>query len=389
MGSFLRVKMFNPVESEINFDSFTKFSLFLFRFVFFAFEPKSESGTLKTNCFYTMKMTYCRFNLVSFVVGISSMITYVFVSSDDFLIAASVFANAVSVSLIALKAFTTYLRKDEIWKILGEMKIISGLRGSEHPEYKIKKHLDDYHRMIKFYAGVFVFVFVPVAAPAIPYLLFGTMNLMVKYWFPFDAYRPENFPYALLWCDWMAYNCLIFLLAADSLLFALIAVAAMEFDILKIDLMELEFSSNVELSAAIERFTERHVKLLNISDKLQEIYGFSFFVSFGISSLIMCFVAFQLSTPSADMTAFTFYIPYLGMIGGQIFLLCFFGQKLIDSSLSVVDGVYNSNWIECDEHGLKRQLILIILRAQRPKKLTTMNFADISLPSFTTVRNFL
>lgn len=99
----------------------------------------------------------------------------------------------------------------------------------------------------------------------------------------------------------------------------------------------------------------------------------------------MCFVAFQLSPARNDFSTYTFYIPYLSMICGQILLLCVFGQNLKDSSEAVADGVYDSGWEDFADNDFKRQLVIIILRAQRPKRLTAMNFAEISLTSFTSV----
>ena len=99
----------------------------------------------------------------------------------------------------------------------------------------------------------------------------------------------------------------------------------------------------------------------------------------------MCFIAFELSLASAKVATYAYYMPFLCMTVGLIFLLCVFGQKLIDSSEAVAEGIYDSGWEDFDEHAFKKQFILILLRAQKAKKFTAMNFATISLPSFTTV----
>ena len=42
--------------------------------------------------------------------------------------------------------------------------------------------------------------------------------------------------------------------------------------------------------------------------------------------------------------------------------------------------------MDLDDNEFKKNVVLIILRAQRPMRLTAMGFADISLETFATVR---
>ena len=269
-----------------------------------------------------------------------------------------------------------------------ELRALFSRTGQENVKHKVKGYLDVYHRIIKVYAVIFIVLFIPVATPAIPYLINGTMQLTVNYWFPFDAYKYATFPIALFWADLVGGSALILLMGADSLLFAMITVIAMEFDFLKDDMEDLKCVQKEERKTKLVDLVQRHSKLLELSSKLEDIYGLTFLVSFVISSLIMCFVAFQLSIAETNIGAYMFYIPYLGMIGGQILLLCWFGQKLINSSVAIADGVYDSEWTDIDDNDYKMQLLMIILRSQRTQKLTAMKFADVSLASFTTVKNF-
>lgn len=78
-------------------------------------------------------------------------------------------------------------------------------------------------------------------------------------------------------------------------------------------------------------------------------------------------------------------MPYLGMVGGQCLLLCFYGQKILDRSGAVADGAFNCGWENFGDVSFNKQLILLIQRSHRTKRLTAMNFADISLATFTSV----
>lgn len=382
MAAFFKFKIFNPSEDEINSSSFVKFSLFMFRLVLFVFEPLSGSENWKQRFAYEAKLVYVKVVLLALALGTMSMVAFAVLNSDNFMTAASAVPNIVTVLLIELKAIVSYMHKDDIWNIFEELREMFDRRENANTKYEIKRFLDNYHFIIKIYSATFVIVFLPIAFPLFPFLMNGTMELTVNYWFPFDAFKVANFPFALLWVDWVAWNCLVLLLATESLLYGLIAVISMEFDFLRVDFLNLRFAPEQERAKIISNLSDHHNKLLSISDNLQDIYNLSFLVSFVISSLIMCFISFQLSTTEFDFVAYSFYVPYLGMVGGQILLLCYFGQKLIDSSQAVADGVYNCGW---EDFANKKQFILIILRAQRAKRLTAMGFADLSLVSFTSV----
>lgn len=94
---------------------------------------------------------------------------------------------------------------------------------------------------------------------------------------------------------------------------------------------------------------------------------------------------FPLSTAEIDIAANAFLIPSLLVMSAQILLLCVFGQKLIISSVKVAEGIYNCNWTDSVKE-LRVKMVLIIMQAQKPRKLTAMKFVDVSLESFKNVR---
>ena len=129
----------------------------------------------------------------------------------------------------------------------------------------------------------------------------------------------------------------------------------------------------------------RHNNLLEIIEKLKLIFEPSCLFSFVLSSVIMCIVSFVFLTIMDDLLSCMFYVVYIVLAGSQIWLLCYFGQKLLNSSVGVANQIYECEWTELDDNDFKKQIIVIIARAQRPEILTAMGFADISLETFTTV----
>ena len=233
------VETFEPLESEINFDSFIKFPLFQFKLIFFDFRPLEKDATFTKKIMHSAKMFYYKLSLVTLFSAIFCMSTYAIVHSDDFVAASTSLQNAVSGFLIAVKALATFVRKNDIWESFAKLKVLSDQRLGENSKYKVKNYLDSYHRLVKVFAGIFLFVFPPMFLPLIQFVLKGEMRFTVNYWFPFDAFQLKSYLFALFWINWIGYNSLIFMFSVDSLLFALITVIAMEFDILKSSFSEL------------------------------------------------------------------------------------------------------------------------------------------------------
>lgn len=156
-----------------------------------------------------------------------------------------------------------------------------------------------------------------------------------------------------------------------------------EFDVLKTDLTSILKTPESKRKEEMQKLIDR--KLLDISDRVQETYSPTSLLSFVISSIVIGFAIFQLSNGNINFVSYLSLLSYLEMMAAQTLLLCFFGQNLIDASESVAERAYNCEWENSSDEAFKKQLILIILRSQRAKKLTAMGFADISLETYTRV----
>ena len=374
--------LFNQTEEEINFDSFTKFSLFLFRLVFIKFNPLTEEATLKEKIVYYTRTTYNRLSFLVYIWTIVSKIILI-THADDLMSASPLLLDVVSYFMNEFKVIYTYSRKDDIWKMMEAARPIFN-NSTKKGKIGMGKYLKGTRRLVIIYAIPVFLICFAIALPIIPFLLQGKMAFTMQYWFPFDPYRVERFPFVYLWVNWEASCMLISSLAIDAMLYFMITFIVIEFDVLKIDLMDIRYSINDERSEKVKSFVDRHNKLMELSDKLQDIYSKTFLVNFVISSLSMCFLFFQLSK-APNFAVFAFFSTYLGTMGGQVLLFCVYGQKLIDSSGSIADGILNCGWEETDDIVFKKDIVLMLLRAQKAKRLTAYGFADISVETFAAV----
>lgn len=182
--------------------------------------------------------------IVLFVLQVATIlcqiIAYGVVHSHSLSVVVQAIFHTSTVLLIASKMLTTFVYKEDIRIILNELKSMFGRQMSEKDKFKVKKCLNEYYRVVKSYFGIHIFAKIFVTVPLILYLTSGKTIFFVNSWFLFDEFRKENFPFALLWQNWNAYVLLRVFLASDSLFYAIVTVFSMEFDILKIDFMNIK-----------------------------------------------------------------------------------------------------------------------------------------------------
>ena len=356
-------------------------------FDFYQENELHENSSIRERIIIYLRTIGFKICILTLALATASLSTNFILNSDKFFEYAINIAHAASLIIIGLKAFVCYWYKNEFLEIFQELTVIFTTHQQETEKHKINSCLQDYHRIIKFYAGFFLTSPVPIVLNIIPYLVNRTVTITVNYWFPFNPYEDGNFFFAWLWMNWVAWMILFSLLGSDSLLYGLITVIAMEFDLLQDNLELINSMSKHERKLKVKHLIDRHNKLLDITEKLKNIYSSIFLFIFVITSMILCLVLFQLSTGPSIFDSL-FLVSYVAIMGGEVLILCYFGQKLLDSSESIADGIYNCNWEYLDENSCKIDLIPIIVRAQKAKRLTAMNFADISLESFTSVSLF-
>lgn len=377
-------EMFNPPEEAINFDSFIRFPLLLFKLVLYDFDPLPANPTVCERIKHIAKMSFSLMCLLGLILAETSMCMFPFLTAENFEKASENIPDTATGVLFTLRAFVSIRFRKDLWKVFADLREVFASHSGENSKHKIKQYLDGYHFLMKIYGGTYTLLFLPVVFPTFSYLMSGSMEMPINYWFPFEPFTPRNFPIVLAWTDIFVWIFLAYMLSVDSLLYALITALTMEFDILTTEFMELEIVPEDRRMDKLKSLIDRHNKLFGIADSLQNIFEVIFLVSFVLSSLVMCYVTFIISNAS-DVASYSLYVPYLFVICCQILLLCFYGQKMLDSSSAVADGIFNCNWEEFNDVALSKHLILVIARAQRPKRLTGMGFFTVRIASFTSV----
>lgn len=372
------------IKDKIEFDDFIKFSRNFFRFATFEFATRSSDKSFWDNakivlcdCFFWFSaFNVCLFVSLSAVAAIMKGLNMnAFTFSMPLL---------TSVSLVLVKCSTVYWNKSNISDVINQLQSVFPEEKLKQKKYNIKSYFENYRLFARVYAVMFMVPCVCVMIiPLIKLVSSGSKSFPLNIWVPFEYERKGIYIIAFLWSVWACANSVLILIAIDTLMFVLITLVSMEFDILRIDFTNLT-ATTLNIERQVGNFIQRHNNLIECNRKLEQIFSPSFLFNFVQSIFVICLTAF-LYTKSSDPIQLIMNGSYCAAVLNQIFLICYFGQKVIDSTEKIAHASYNCGWESISCPKVRQAITNVIQRAQKPVKLTAMNFSDISLKSFTSV----
>ena len=169
----------------------------------------------------------------------------------------------------------------------------------------------------------------------------------------------------------------------DWTLYSFIIILSMNFDIVGKRFKAIMNDSNVQIDD-IKQVVHQHKKLIEASNLLESIFSFVLLINFSYGSFVLCLICFQLVVLD-DPTQILIYGGVLVLIFLQIYLLCYHGQKLIDSSTNICNEIYDVNWDSIKDLRVKKMIVLIMRMSQSPKGVSGSGFVEICYETFTTV----
>nr|AVH87275.1 odorant receptor 34 [Holotrichia parallela] len=153
-------------------------------------------------------------------------------------------------------------------------------------------------------------------------------------------------------------------------------------DTFNVHKVPLVFQKYVEIS--ITQLMRHHQKILELAEGAEDTFSFLMLIQFLFSLALICFQLFQLSIYTLPSVKFFSMLSYLLLMLYQIFVYCYHGNEVMLYSLSVIDAVFESNWVMVNIK-CQKSLLLLMLRASRPIKMTAGKFVYLSLESFMSI----
>ncbi|XP_043480579.1 odorant receptor 9a-like [Leptopilina heterotoma] len=131
----------------------------------------------------------------------------------------------------------------------------------------------------------------------------------------------------------------------------------------------------------VKNCVQHHIHILSMGDKLNELFSVVIFVQFFGSMISLSAVIYQLSKLSlADPKSWGLLF-LLSTSLTQIYIYCYYGEKITSKSLSIMDKIYEIKWLTIKSR-TKRDLILIMIRASRPFKFMGFKIIIMSIETF-------
>ncbi|XP_049835063.1 odorant receptor Or2-like [Schistocerca gregaria] len=234
------------------------------------------------------------------------------------------------------------------------------------------------------------YLFSPVSAEGLPFILA----------LPFDASQPIGYIIAWLYCLIVTMHAVVMTMVLDSFNVSIIAQLRMQIMLLSRKIASLardmsekleycsETSAYSDLRSRLEQCILHHQAIIKNADLLEKCLGTMLLgqsISIGAAA---CFQMFQIATSADGLQQIGKFGCYLSTMLSELFVNCWFGDDLITESENLALAAYDAvTSLQGCPLSIKRSLLLLMHRAQRPLCITAGGFFPLSRESFVAVLN--
>ncbi|XP_050350289.1 odorant receptor 13a-like [Nymphalis io] len=203
-----------------------------------------------------------------------------------------------------------------------------------------------------------------------------------------------SLPYAVLvpflkdcWYTWLykyihlimsGFICVLYFTTVDALYYIMTSHLCSQFAILSDELRSLDENT----THCLRDIVIKHQYILKLSQDLEEIFRAPNLLNVLVGSLEICALGFSLTM--GNWAQIPGVILFLASVFVQILMISVFGEKLIRESRKIGESAFLCKWYKMDKKS-KNTILLLMLRSNKPQKLTAYKFSVISYESFTKI----
>ncbi|XP_071870563.1 odorant receptor co-receptor [Bombus fervidus] len=136
--------------------------------------------------------------------------------------------------------------------------------------------------------------------------------------------------------------------------------------------------------SAIKYWVERHKHIVRLVTAIGDAYGVALLLHMLITTITLTLLAYQATKINAVDTYAASVIGYLLYSLGQVFMLCIFGNRLIEESSSVMEAAYSCHWYDGSEEA-KTFVQIVCQQCQKAMSISGAKFFTVSLDLFASV----
>ncbi|XP_051169349.1 odorant receptor 2a-like [Leptopilina boulardi] len=236
----------------------------------------------------------------------------------------------------------------------------------------------------------FFFMQISACIVFLPPLASKNVTLPLPSWLPYTV--DSHFLFIITYLH-QSYGCIIIAtisIAMESLALTISLQICGQFDIIihRLNLLsELWEKNNIKSNSydqeikLTKRCAKHHFYVYCLGDNLNKQFGLIIFTQFFASMINLCSIIYNLSKLSPTDSIYWLMVSCVGSYTLQIFIYCFYGDKVTEKSAEVGQAIYFLNW-----YGLtiktKKNLITIMIRSTRPIELTGASLITMSIDTF-------
>lgn len=132
---------------------------------------------------------------------------------------------------------------------------------------------------------------------------------------------------------------------------------------------------------------EDYIKILRLHVIIQEVLSVACMAQFVCSAAVQCTVAMHLlyAVNSNDLSTMILSLVFFVAVTLEIFIICYFGDRMFTQSETLFDAFYACNWMD-QLPQFKRNLIITLIRSQRPYLIYAGGYISVTLKTFVQVQ---
>ncbi|XP_032668798.1 odorant receptor 13a-like [Odontomachus brunneus] len=146
--------------------------------------------------------------------------------------------------------------------------------------------------------------------------------------------------------------------------------------------LEAMSSNDFDIKKVVVDCVKRHQDAIAFADALERLINVLALGQFIISTGLVCFAGFQITSMLENKGRLIKYSTFLNAAIVELFMFSFSGNNLITESEAVGESAYSSGWIGGT---FGRSLQIVMLRSTVPSRITAAKFYSMSLESFAQV----
>ncbi|XP_068910837.1 odorant receptor 4-like [Tenebrio molitor] len=208
------------------------------------------------------------------------------------------------------------------------------------------------------------------------------IRLPLSGWFPFKTDESPMFEIVYAYQTVTSFVNGLGVVCMDTFMMGSIMVISGQLSVLNNAFENIKQSD--EETAARRNLIQNIVHYRNIiqfADEMTCLFTTCIMSQFVVSVIISCMTLLQLTLVSVMSLQFVSMFLYEGCILLEIFLWCYYGNEVIVKSEQLTTSAFKSDWPDCNKE-YKKDLLLFMIRSQRPLKLYAGGYFPLSLQTF-------